>query len=336
VRYTDIVSAASFGLDDRTLLTAHADQAVRLWDRTTGKLLWKNPLLTRDGPLLAVSPTGQLAVAAEYSIGKIHVWKVPSGELVGRFPHPGVLCLAFSSDGRFLVGGGFESRLWDVLTDKMIDWIRQPEKEKVTAVVFSRDGRLLLTGGSDNTVRRWDATTGRPIGEALQHDGSVEAVAFSLDDRTILSATDTGLVYRWDRGTGAPLGQPLQPQDMRGGLPRFSPDGRIVLSAFGDGVVRLRDVATGKSIGPSLRHFGDRTTIAFGPDSRNLLTLDRDRRVAQLWQIPAPLTGERDRVRCWIESITGLELDSDGTMHVLDAPSWQQRQRRLSEMGGSP
>jgi WD40 repeat protein/tRNA A-37 threonylcarbamoyl transferase component Bud32 len=335
IRSKDTALAVTFSPDGGMLLTGHVDRTVRLRDAFTGELLWKTPPLSSSPNTLAVCPTGQFAAVAEYDLGMIHIWKVHSGEFVCRFPHPCVSSLAFSSDGRFLLTGGDQARLWDVRAAKAVG--RTPlHPGRIEAVSFSHDGQLLLTGGWDKTVRRWEAATGSPIGEALDHAGSVKAVALSLDDRTILSATDNGLVYRWDRDTGAPLGQPLQPLDTRIGSPRFSPDGRIVLFVFGDGVVQLRDVATGRYIGPSLRHFSGMENIAFGPDGRSLLTLDRDCSTAHLWEVPTPLTGEKDRVACWIEAITGFYSDPDGTMHVLDAPRWHQHQRRLTEMGSSP
>jgi WD40 repeat protein len=267
--------------------------------------------------------------------GAIQVWEVVSGKLVCEFHHERLFTLAFSPDGRFLLTGGDSARLWDVLERKAIDWT-SPDPGRVGAVTFSRDGQMLLTGGLDKVVRLWDAATRRPIGEALSHTGPVKAIALSPDDQTIVSATGNGLVYRWDRATRAPLGRPLQPQDTRAGIPCFGPDGRIVLFVFGDGSAQLRDVVTGRHIGPPLRHFGEINAIAFALDGRSLLTRERDNRTALLWEVPAPLNIETDHVACWIEAITGLVTDTNGTMHVLDAPRWRERQRRLLEIGGSP
>jgi hypothetical protein len=37
-----------------------------------------------------------------------------------------------------------------------------------------------------------------------------------------------------------------------------------------------------------------------------------------------------------VQVVTGMELDPTGGMNVLDAPTWQQRRRRLEELGGPP
>jgi hypothetical protein len=35
-----------------------------------------------------------------------------------------------------------------------------------------------------------------------------------------------------------------------------------------------------------------------------------------------------DRLALWLSVITGLEMDDSGTVHSLDAPTWQQRRQR--------
>ncbi|MGH7173926.1 MAG: WD40 repeat domain-containing serine/threonine protein kinase, partial [Gemmataceae bacterium] len=47
----------------------------------------------------------------------------------------------------------------------------------VWAVAFSPDGNIALTGGKDHVARRWDTSTGRPIGEPLRHRHPVWAVS---------------------------------------------------------------------------------------------------------------------------------------------------------------
>jgi len=57
---------------------------------------------------------------------------------------------------------------------------------------------------------------------------------------------------------------------------------------------------------------------------------------ARLWEVPAPVSGEPEKVARWAEVITGLEMDDRGTAHLLDAQTWHQRRRALQERGGPP
>lgn len=48
------------------------------------------------------------------------------------------------------------------------------------------------------------------------------------------------------------------------------------------------------------------------------------------------MNGDAERIRCWVELLTGMELDSDGVVRDLDADALQRRRERLRELGGPP
>jgi WD40 repeat protein len=115
----------------------------------------------------------------------------------------------------------------------------------------------------------------------------------------------------------------------------FSPDGKTVLTGSWDRTVRLWEAATGQPLGPPLQHHGLVLAVAFSPDGKTVLTGSMDK-TALLWQLPVPVHGEVDRVVLWTQVITGLELDRDDVIRVLDATTWQQCRQRLQELGGPP
>ena len=86
-----------------------------------------------------------------------------------------------------------------------------PTTEPADGVMaFSPDGRRIVSGGSDKTLRLWDAGTGAPIGAPLTgHTDAVISVAFSPDGRRIVSGEPTTTRMRlWDADTGAPDRRP--------------------------------------------------------------------------------------------------------------------------------
>jgi hypothetical protein len=44
--------------------------------------------------------------------------------------------------------------------------------------------------------------------------------------------------------------------------------------------------------------------------------------------------GEPDLIRLWTQVITGMELDDEGVIRLLDASAWHERRRRLEDLGG--
>jgi hypothetical protein len=73
----------------------------------------------------------------------------------------------------------------------------------------------------------------------------------------------------------------------------------------------------------------------FTSQSRAVLTGGPDS-TARLWRVPTPVAGGVERIRLWVEVLSGKELRPDGAVRVLGAEQWQQRQQRLQARGGAP
>ena len=94
---------------------------------------------------------------------------------------------------------------------------------------FSLDGSLLASGGSDNTIRVWDAETGAHNQTLTGHTGGVTSVSFSPDGSLLASGDSDNTIRVWDAETGA-HNQTLTGHT--GGVTSvsFSPDGSLLAS----------------------------------------------------------------------------------------------------------
>ena len=68
-------------------------------------------------------------------------------------------------------------------------------------VAISPDRHRLAWAGGDNTVKVWEAATGKVV-TLKGHKGRVESVAYSPDGTRLASACDNGAVKVWDAVTG--------------------------------------------------------------------------------------------------------------------------------------
>ena len=64
----------------------------------------------------------------------------------------------------------------------------------LTAAAFSADGRQVVTASTDNSLRLWDAASGKELSAIHRHGEAVNAVEFGPGDKGLLSASDDGTV----------------------------------------------------------------------------------------------------------------------------------------------
>jgi WD40 repeat protein len=185
---------------------------------------------------------------------------------------------------------------------------------------------------ADKTVKLWEAASGKVIGQPLQH--RVAEAGFSPDSKTVATAGEDEIAHLWDATTGAPIGQPMRHQGKVWAV-AFSPDGKTLLTGSVAGTVRLWDAGTGKPIGTPLQHPGRVRAVVFSPDGERIATACGDN-TARLWELPAPVQGDLERIELWAHVVTGMKLDSDGVIQVLDGDMWHRLRQRLDTLGGPP
>src|SRR5205807_3652777 len=112
-------------------------------------------------------------------------------------------------------------------------------------VVFSPDGKYFASGSADQTVRLWDARTGKQSRQ-LNTNEPVVSLAFSADSQVLAAGTSYGSVHIW----GTAKGQVLRVIEAHKGLINalaFTLDGKALASAATDKTIRLWDITPARN-----------------------------------------------------------------------------------------
>src|ERR1700761_963613 len=99
---------------------------------------------------------------------------------------------------------------------KQISWpsinrIWQGHRGPVTSVAFSPDGKYIVSGSVGETIRMWDAQTGKLVSDPFEgHTDWVTSVAFSPDGKYIVSGSEDKTIRMWDAQTGKLVSDPFE------------------------------------------------------------------------------------------------------------------------------
>jgi WD40 repeat protein len=202
-------------------------------------------LLAAPGPSSSFPGGAKLPPGARSAGGTIDLYEVTTGKVVRKIEvsQPAV-SFAFSPDGRVLATENADQSitLWEVASGKQRAELGKravnPPAETMKGVIavqaaargvgvsaepagpatlaFSPDGRALVARGPDLSVRMWDVTAAKEVGQLKGHEGRVETLAFAADGKAVASGSADTTILLWDAAAlmrDFPTPQPVELSD---------------------------------------------------------------------------------------------------------------------------
>ena len=261
------------------LIAARESGAVAVWDLKKKEI---SRSITARGPI-ALLPRGVgdnegIAAGDGEFIATIDLKTGVSRRGIVR-AEPGA-SFVFAPDGNrvYVAGPGSLIRVWNLTTGKEISRDAGHEGD-VRGVSFSTDSKSLLSAGSDG-IRLWDVKSRQERAVARRAVPST-VLSMASDRHRFISAVPKS--YRiWepvDLSNEKPFpvssSHTLESTAERP-VVAFSPDGNRVVFASGDKKLAFADPARGTVFEHPMALSSEPLSVAFGPNGRNLLVLNRD------------------------------------------------------------
>ena len=286
------IDASAFDVAGAHLALFLGGRHLMIWDtvlrRESGSCTL--PLAVMESMLaVAVGGDGRLAVTAVYTATKevdateITLWSMPDCSRQLQVLVPGMLQtgsqnpLALSGNGENLVvSSGSTFRLWDVAdkSELSLDFA-----DLVFAFALSPDGYQLATlernrGERERWIRIRDIDGNRMLREWKHPERggwmqwrSNGLVVGSHDAATIYDPNNGEFVYR---------------HPIRDGKFALSPDGRLVAVPIENDIIQLREAVSNTGMARTF-HDSEVARLAFAPDNRSLITVDKVKRRIRVW-----------------------------------------------------
>ncbi len=298
------INDLAFSPDGSKLATTGDDGRLKVWNPDTGALLTSRlaggevwgPSFSADGSLVAGAWVQRRSYGATVRVLDL----TSNADVVAAFRVAGAIDTAVSPDGEHIAVMSFWNmggEVFDVETGDRVFRLTAfnccsfPDSR---GVAWSPDGHSIATTNSD-TVRVWDASTGRLRSTLLGHTGPVFSVAWSSDSTRVVSGGSDGTARVWDVDSKEAIElMALSAQETQGGIVgvAFSRDGtRVMAGDAGITAVKVWDVGPdGDAEWANIAWARWGWMVEFTPDGRGVV-LAAERSVS-IWE---PHTGRRLR-----------------------------------------
>lgn len=269
-----------------------------------------------DSKILA---SGGGTTEAILSHGEIKLWNATNGTLIAELKgHGGLVdAIAFSTDGKFVAGGGYSLILWDAAKRKKVKTMKPGGL--VHALAFSPDGKLMVSACRGQPYAQvWDVATGREqrrLYGGKDNEQTVWSVDFSSDGVLLVMGGGHQPATIWDARTWlrkSTLTNTTRASDCARHV-KLSPTVDLLFTK-GDFNIpgKLWSIAEGRVVMELKGDDGLAGDVGFSPDGALVATAGMDN--LNLWEVK---TGRR--VQSMKGNFWSVAFSSDGKLLAVGA-----------------
>lgn len=361
IRHDAGITQLQFSPDGRWIATASEDKQCVVWDASNGRQY--SPRLRHGSRVNRIQFSADarwICTLSEDNFARI--WDIRTGRLVvSPFRHNGTpLACLFTPSGRGLLAAGQDQLLRHWILPIQLDeeteasammQIARPYMSTQGRIATSPDGKIAANYRGDQPVRLRDATTREPLGEALKTVGNTSALAFSSDNQWLVTGGYEGDVQVWSTATSQPRWRETGHHTSRVYVAAFHPLGSILATGSDDNTIRVWNATNGELLYAPIRHEGGVYFLTFSSDGTTLFSasIDGTTRVwdsatgepvtpklpgwkGEVWQDHLDTTPMKvDDLLTLTQALTGMQVDKQGGMTLLDARSITERYARVQD-----
>lgn len=288
--HEDVVRALSWSCDGRRLISAAADQTVRIWDTSR-----RCQLALMEGHVSEVSCVawrpGRDHAASGGCYSNILIWDCKTGAaLTSLIGHTKSLTdVQWSPDGALLASAGVDGtvRVWDE-ENRQLRTTFTGHVGRVVSVAWQPSGRLLASVGDEQIVWLWSLDAQGAYRHLQGEMSATSCIAWRPDGRKLaVGALNAGLVWMWDIND-CRLDSTLEIDFNTGSAGvcsmAWSPNGERIAIGCVDGIVHIWDAADETPAAVIRHETAMAVTVAWSPDGGVLATSAEGGRI-RLWDV---------------------------------------------------